>query len=196
MASWRQRMMKHLMKSGPTHKITKPAEREAEQKTRWNIVRGDKVQVIRSTHPEYGKQGVVSKVLRKQDRLIIDGIHIGPHRISGNPERGIAGQTVWKERSLPASQVALVDPITNRPTRIIYKTILKEVDDATTSTNSPSDVTTPKKMVSIKVRVSKRSGAIIPKPEILKIRRNVQSFVTPDCTPDDAVWETTYIPHL
>jgi large subunit ribosomal protein L24 len=196
--SWRQRVMKQLMKSGPFVKIPTPAQRQAEQKTRWNIVRGDKVQVIRWTHPEYGKQGIVSKVIRKQDRVIVEGVNLRPRRISGDPERGIAGQTISQERSIPACHVALVDPITNRPTRIVYQTIYPDVenDDNNNNNNNNDDPssssTTPKK--GIKVRVSKKSGAIIPKPEILKIRRNVQTFVTPDCTPEDAVWEVTYDP--
>jgi len=47
-----------------------------------------------------------------------------------------------------------------------------------------------------KVRVAKKSGAIIPRPEILKERRrpkNIASTVS-DTSDADLVWETTYSP--
>jgi large subunit ribosomal protein L24 len=45
-----------------------------------------------------------------------------------------------------------------------------------------------------KVRVAKKSGAIIPRPAILQQRKRPQSVVVTDsCTSDaDAVWEITY----
>jgi len=41
---------------------------------RWNVVRGDKVEVING--PEKGKQGTVLKVIRAQNRVIIEGVNI------------------------------------------------------------------------------------------------------------------------
>mmetsp|Transcript_827 Transcript_827/g.1269 ORF Transcript_827/g.1269 Transcript_827/m.1269 type:complete len:174 (+) Transcript_827:170-691(+) len=166
--AWRQKMMKDLMKSGNPN-IPKPALREAAKKTSWNIVRGDKIQVI-GRHPESGKQGIVQKVIRKQDRVIIEGVNMAPRRVSGNPELGVKGTTVMKERSIHYSNVNLVDPLTNKPTRV-FKKIL---EDGT------------------KVRVSKKSGAIIPKPETLKVRQTANAIVTKSDTLDKEVWEITY----
>lgn len=162
-------MMKELMKSG-NPRIPKPALREAAKKTKWNIVRGDKVEVI-GNHPESGKQGIVKQVIRKQDRVIVEGVNLGPRRLSGNPDLGIKGTTVMKERAMHYSNVNLVCPLTNKPTRVGRKIL----EDGT------------------KVRISKRSGAIIPKPETLKVRRKPKSaIVTRDDTLDKEVWEVTY----
>jgi large subunit ribosomal protein L24 len=170
MSAWRQKMMKALMKSGPTKPIIKPAAREAESKTRWNIVRGDRVQII-GRHPESGKQGIVREMIRSQDRVVVEGINLKAKRIGGTPERGIKGRTVMREQAVHYSNVSLVDPVTNTPTRIVRKIL----EDGT------------------KVRVAKGSGAIIPKPEVRR-KSAPNSFVSKDCTLDDAVWEITY-PH-
>ena len=164
-------MMKQLMKSGPLNPKTKPSIREAEKKTRWDIVRGDRVQVI-GKHPEAGKQGIVQEMIRKQDRIIVTGVNMKPKRIAGIPEKGIKGTTVMKEQAVHYSNVNLVDPVTNVPTRIVRKIM----PDGT------------------KVRVSKASGAVIPKPEITR-RKPANAIVTKDCTLDDAVWEITYPQH-
>ena len=158
------------MKSGPTKPIIKPAVREAESKKRWNIVRGDRVQII-GRHPEAGKQGIVREMIRSQDRVIVEGINLKTKRIGGTPERGIKGRTVQRERAVHYSNVSLVDPVTNAPTRIVRKIL----EDGT------------------KVRVAKASGAIIPKPEV-RLKKAPNAFVTKDCTLDEAVWEITY-PH-
>ena len=142
------------------------------QKKSWDIVRGDKVQVI-GDHPEVGKQGKVLQVLRKQNRLLIENVNMGTKQIKGNPERGIKGRTVQIERSVPYSNANLVDPVTNKPTRI-YKTFL---EDGT------------------KVRISKKSGSVIPRPDILRFRkRPVSSIVTESDTLEEDVWATTFLP--
>jgi large subunit ribosomal protein L24 len=140
--------------------------------SRWNIVRGDTVQVIQRNHPEYGRQGTVSQVIRDKMRVIVEGVNIAPWQIKGDPERGIKGQTIMKERSIHYSNVNLVDPVTGFPTKVTYSYL----DDGT------------------KVRISKRSGAIIPKPDILKQRspRNFISSKESDTLNDDDVWATTY----
>ena len=170
----RIKLMKQLMKSGqPKLKQLKPQIREAQKKTKWNILRGDTVQVIERKHPEYGKQGVVMEVDRKKDRVIVEGLNLGPKRIKGDPERGLKGKTIQKERSMHYSNVNLVDPVTGYPTRVFRKYL----DDGT------------------KVRVSKKSGAIIPRPDILTVRRRPLSAVVTesDTTSDEDVWEVTYV---
>ena len=42
--------------------------------TRWTILKGDKVEVING--PEKGKQGTVLKVLRDQNRVVIEGVNV------------------------------------------------------------------------------------------------------------------------
>lgn len=161
------KLMKVLYK--PRKKL-KPQLLEAANKDKFNIVRGDKVQVI-GNHPEKGKQGIVETVLRDRDRVIVQGVNLGAMRIKGNPDKGIQGTTKQVPRAIHYSNVNLVDPVTNQPTRI-FKKIL---EDGT------------------KVRVAKKSGAIIPKPETLKLRKRTPStIVTESDTLDQDVWEDTY----
>lgn len=80
-----------------------------------------------------------------------------------------------RERGIHYSSVNLVDPVTNLPTRISRKYL----EDGT------------------KVRVAKRSGAIIPRPEILAERRKPMrtNITDKDTTDDEDVWEVTYVPY-
>jgi large subunit ribosomal protein L24 len=165
--SGRAKLMRILNR--PRKKL-KPQLLEAAKKDKFNIVRGDKVQVI-GKHPERGKQGIVEVVLRDRDRVIVQGVNLGPMRIKGNPDRGIIGGTLQVPRAIHYSNVNLVDPVTGKPTRITKKIL----EDGS------------------KVRVAKKSGAIIPKPEILTVRkRTVSSIVTESDTLDEDVWEVTY----
>lgn len=169
MSAARARLAKLAKNLGRVNK-PKPQIREAEKKTQWNILRGDKVQVI-GNHPERGKQGVVKKVLRDSDRVIVEGVNLGTRNIKGDKDRGIQGKSIQLERSIHASNVNLVDPVTEKPTRIRYKVL-------------PSGE---------KVRISKKSDAIIPRPDILTIRKKpVNSVVTESCTSEDDAWEITY----
>lgn len=72
----RNRLSQIASRAGKFHK-PKPQLREAAKKSQWNIVRGDKVQVIGRNHPERGKQGIVKKILRDLDRVIVDGVNMG-----------------------------------------------------------------------------------------------------------------------
>jgi len=167
--SGRMKLMKVLYK--PRKKL-KPQLLEAAKHEKWNIVRGDKVQVI-GNHPERGKQGIVESVLRDRDRVIVKGVNLGPRQIKGNPDRGIQGRTVQVPKAIHYSNVNLVDPVTGKPTRISKKIL----EDGS------------------KVRVAKKSGAIIPRPEILKLRKRARSsIVTESDTLDEDVWEITYNP--
>ena len=171
----RAKIVKELMKTSfPKRKQIKPQIIEAAKKTRWNILRGDMVQVIERKHPEFGKQGVISVVDRKRDRVIVQGLNVAPKHIKPKPDEGRPGRTVMRERSMHYSNVNLVDPVTGLPTRV-SRTLL---EDGT------------------KVRIAKKSGAIIPRPEILLQRRRPLSMTFTDSCTDDAddVWEITYQP--
>lgn len=170
----RNKMQRIVQNAGKFHK-PKPQLQEAQKKLdnpnqKWDILRGDKVQVI-GAHPESGKQGIVLKVLRKQDRVLVQGLNMGKKHIKGDKDRGIAGRVIETERTIHYSNVNLVDPVHNIPTRVHRKIL----EDGT------------------KVRIAKKSGAIIPRPDILTVRqRPVNSIVTERCTPEDDVWAITY----
>ncbi len=167
----RNRLSQIATRAGKFHK-PKPQLKEAAKKSKWNIVRGDKVQVIGRNHPERGKQGIIKKVLREVDRVIVEGVNMGPRSIKGDKDKGVPGKVIQLERTMHYSNVQLVDPIQGVPTRI-YKKILPSGE---------------------KVRISKKSGAIIPKPDLLTMRRKpISSVVTESCTSEDDAWESTYV---
>jgi large subunit ribosomal protein L24 len=147
----------------------------AQEKKHWNIVRGDRVQVIDALHKDKGKQGVVLKVLRNIDRVIVEGINLVKKNIRGDRQRGIAARTIQVERPMKYCAVNLVDPMTNLPTRIFRKIL----EDGS------------------KVRVSKKSGAIIPRPAILQVRaRPVNPVTTTSCTSEEDAWAISYQPKV
>ena len=171
----RQGLMKRLMKESFHNRFQhKSQNKQAELKTKWNILRGDTVQVISRLHPEHGKKGVIIHVDRKRDRVVIQGLNMAPKHLKANPEEGLPGKTILKERSMHSSNVNIVDPVTGYPTRVTRKYL----DDGS------------------KVRVAKRSGAIIPRPEILMERRRPKNAATTesDTTKGEDVWEVTYEP--
>jgi len=163
------------MKPGnPKLKMNKPQILEAQKKTRWNILRGDMVEIICSRHPEFRKQGIVTNIDRKKDRVTMEGVNMAPCRYRGNQNVGTQGLTILRERSVHSSNVNLVDLKTGRPTRISWRVL--------------SDGT--------KERVSKLSGSVIPRPNMSSRRKRVVTKSSPnesDTLSDDDVWEITHI---
>ncbi|MEM7026522.1 MAG: 50S ribosomal protein L24 [Pseudomonadota bacterium] len=84
---------------------------------KFKIKRGDQVVVVSGR--ERGKRGEVVRVLRKEDRLIVQGINMV--RRHTRPSAGNPGGIIDKEASIHISNVAHVDPSTNGPTRVGYK---------------------------------------------------------------------------
>ena len=75
---------------------------------------GDKVIVIAGSNK--GKVGTIKKVLRNENRVIIEGVNIvHKHQKSNGQE---SGGILDIEAPINASNVMLIDPKTNKPTRI------------------------------------------------------------------------------
>ena len=79
--------------------------------------KGDKVVVIAGS--DKGKEGTVEKVL-PNNKVIIENInlakkHMKPNAV--NPDGGI----IEKEMAINVSNVALIDPETNKPTRVGFE---------------------------------------------------------------------------
>jgi large subunit ribosomal protein L24 len=137
----------------------------------WKITRGDDVIVNGEHLKSYGERGIVKAVLRDSGRVIVTGVNLGIRRIKANTQAGIKGGQVMMPRSLHYSNINLVDPVTGEATRISKKFM----EDGR------------------KVRVSKKSGAIIPRAESLKVRNRPKSLeVGPRDTNEAMAWERTY----
>jgi large subunit ribosomal protein L24 len=102
---------------------------------KFKIKKGDSVVVISGR--DRGKRGEVMRVMRKEDRLVVQGINMIKRHT--RPSAGHPGGIVDKEASIHVSNVAHVDPASSRPTRIGYKVL----EDGR------------------KVRFAKRSGEVI-----------------------------------
>ena len=79
---------------------------------------GDKVKVIAGK--DKGKEGVVVKTIAAEDRVVVEGVNIvKKHQKPNNqyPQGGI----VELEAPIHVSNVQLLDPSTNEPTKIGYK---------------------------------------------------------------------------
>ncbi|AUX12655.1 50S ribosomal protein L24 [Latilactobacillus sakei] len=81
---------------------------------------GDKVKVI--SGKDKGKEGTIIKAMPKEGRVVVEGIntikkHVKPN--AQNPNGGI----VDTEASIDASNVMLIDPSNNEPTRVGYKVV-------------------------------------------------------------------------
>ncbi len=83
-----------------------------------HIKKGDNVKVIAGK--DKGKEGKVIATLPKKDRVVVEGVNImkkhqKPTQL--NPEGGI----LETEAAIHVSNVQLLDPKTNEPTRVGYK---------------------------------------------------------------------------
>src|SRR6185436_12926429 len=86
--------------------------------TKLKIKKGDKVVVI--TGRDKGKTGEVVKVLREENRLIVQGVHM-VKRHQRQTSMQTQGGIIEKEATIHVSNVAHIDPKTQKPTRIGYR---------------------------------------------------------------------------
>ncbi len=84
---------------------------------KFKIKKGDKVVVI--TGRDKGKSGEVLRVLRDEDRVVVQGVNMVKRHT--RPGAGQPGGIVEKEAAIRISNVAHLDPKSNRPTRVGYK---------------------------------------------------------------------------
>jgi large subunit ribosomal protein L24 len=80
------------------------------------IRRNDNVVVI--TGKDRGKRGRVLKVDPAKNRLIVEGVNFIKRHTKPNPQRQIKGGVIEREASLHSSNVQLVCPECDKPTRL------------------------------------------------------------------------------
>jgi len=98
-------------------------------------------QVVVRAGKDRGKRGRVLVVLPEKDRVVVEGVNIIKRHTRPNPQKNIKGGIVEREAAIHASNVMLVDPDTNEPTRLGSKTL-------------PDGR---------RVRISRKSGAVVDK---------------------------------
>ena len=82
------------------------------------IRKGD--QVVVNTGKDKGKQGTVLRVL-DTGRLVVEGINRVKRHTRPNPMSGVAGGIIEKEMSIHVSNVALLNPATQKADRVGFK---------------------------------------------------------------------------
>ena len=102
---------------------------------KFKIKKGDRVVVI--TGRDKGRTGEVLRVLREQNRLVVQGVNMMKRHTKQSP--GQTGGIIDREGSIHISNVAIADPKGGAASRIGYKFL----DDGR------------------KVRVARRSGEVI-----------------------------------
>jgi large subunit ribosomal protein L24 len=101
-----------------------------------HIRKDDTVEVLAGD--DKGTRGRVLRVLRDRNKVVVEGVNRVYRHLKPN-KRNPQGGRLSKEMPVQASNVALIDPQTNRPTRVG----VKYLDDGT------------------KVLIAKRSGATL-----------------------------------
>ena len=81
------------------------------------IKKDDNVVVISGR--DKGKQGKVLRVFPTEERAVVQGVHIA--RRHSKPSMGDPGGIVEKELTIHISNLAHIDPQTNKPTRVGHK---------------------------------------------------------------------------
>ncbi len=84
------------------------------------IRKGDRVVVI--TGSDRGKQGEVLRVLPKEDRAVVQGVKIARHHTKPRG-MGQPGGIVEREATIHLSNLMLLDPKTDKPTRIGFRVL-------------------------------------------------------------------------
>jgi large subunit ribosomal protein L24 len=84
-----------------------------------DIQRNDTVVVISGSDRE--KKGRVLRVLPDSGRLLVEHVHMVKKHLKENPQRRIKGGIAEQEATIHRSNVMLVCPSCNQPTRVAHK---------------------------------------------------------------------------
>ncbi len=84
------------------------------------ITRND--QVIVTVGKDKGRRGKVISILTN-GKLLIEGINLAKKHQKGNPSAGVPGGIIEKEMPVDASNVMLVNPVTDKADRVGFKTL-------------------------------------------------------------------------
>jgi len=108
---------------------------------RWKIVRGDTVEIL--SGKDKGKRGVVQKVMRKENKILVEGVHVQIKHVRASMDENREGTKYQKLGSIHVSNVSLIDPESDKPSKVFFAYL----EDGQ------------------KVRIAKKSGALIAKPD-------------------------------
>jgi large subunit ribosomal protein L24 len=85
--------------------------------TKLKVKKGDKVVVI--TGRDKGKSGEILRVMREENRVLVQGVNVVKRH--QRQSVGTQGGIIEKEAPIHVSNVAHIDPKSQKPTRIGFK---------------------------------------------------------------------------
>ncbi|KAJ2488661.1 hypothetical protein IWW37_004640 [Coemansia sp. RSA 2050] len=109
------RLHRSILKASSTR--TMPRDKSLPKELRlkkWNIIKGDKVMIM--TGKDRGESGIVSEVSRKTNRLYVRGLNLASKNVPKSKDTPTG--KIQKEMPIHVSNVALMDPSSNQPTKI------------------------------------------------------------------------------
>ena len=80
-------------------------------------------QVMVRAGKDRGKKGRVLSVLPDKNRVVVEGVNLIKRHTRPNPQKNIKGGIVEREAPIHASNVMLLDPDSNEPTRLGIRTL-------------------------------------------------------------------------
>ena len=83
------------------------------------IRKGDQVVVL--TGKDKSKRGTVLRVLRDEAKVIVENVNMSKRHTKGDPQKGTAGGIIEKEMPIHVSNIAIWNPVLNKPDRIGYR---------------------------------------------------------------------------
>lgn len=149
--------------------INRIPKKAIERIAKWKVLRGDTVQVLAGK--DKGRVGTIVSVNRRLNTVIVEGLNLVTKNIKASSRN--PGARIQTESPLHVSNVATLDPSTGFPARIGFRYL----EDGS------------------KVRVSKGTGTIIPRPEVLTARKHARTDGTLGSkdTPLQVAERSTYV---
>jgi large subunit ribosomal protein L24 len=86
---------------------------------KFKIKKGDKVVVL--TGRDKGKTGEVLRMMRADNRVVVQGVNMVKRHTRPSP--GQTGGIIEKEAGIHISNVAHIDPKSQKPTKVGYRTL-------------------------------------------------------------------------
>lgn len=83
------------------------------------IRKGDEVVVLAGKNK--GLRGVVLRVLKDDEKVIVENVNMAKRHTKGNPLRGTPGGIIEKEMPIHISNIAIWNPVTSKPDRVGFK---------------------------------------------------------------------------
>jgi len=101
-------------------KIKKP---QLPNDAKCHVRTGDKVILLTGPKAVRGKTGTIIRVFPRLQRAIVDGdcAQYQTKHVKPNPQAGVEGGRTRRLRPVHISNLALVDPTTNKPTRVRHE---------------------------------------------------------------------------